>query len=422
MNWRRPEIPLFLLAAYLPFSRRVSEPNELPSLLVTGILAALALIAHIGRQRSCGQPVARWTPLAWAITGFAGLAVVSLFRAGVVYGGWYLPSRTMELIGWLMPVTLFFLTFWVVQDGPTLKRLVAFLMVMVTLVALLAIREYMSDAGDSFEGSRVGGIADDPNRLGGFFVSYLFLFLGFFLMFPRRRLGWFMGIPLLLCARGVMVTFSRGAYVATVAGGLVSSWFRYKPLFFLAIGLGGLVIAHPAFLPEGIRYRMEMTFVKDSDASASPSGGGGNVAQLLEASAAGRLDIWKAAVQMIQDHPGWGVGFGAFPGFLLDYTRGQMAFDNAHNAFLMIAAEMGIVTAVLFLLILLGIGFHSAWLFRFSKDRSFRAIGLGMLGGLTGFIVANLFSYCFGTQEVSGYFWMLSGLSARAVLIEKASA
>jgi len=412
---RAAEIPLYLLTAFLPFSRLVSEPNETPSVLVTGALVAWTFLLHVARQRRTKQPIVRRTPTGWVIGLLLLLSVGSWLRAGARYGAWYLPAQFTELLGWCLPISFYGLALWVVPDARTLKTLVAIMLVAVAVVAAMATWDYLSESGGSFDTSRISGIADDPNRLGAFFASYAFLFLGMWLMLPARALGWLMLIPLVLCARGVMVTFSRGAYLACVAGGLATCWFRHKLLFIAATAAGLLALAHPVLLPGGIRYRLQMTLKPASQVATAHAI---DATTLLEASAAGRLEIWQASARIIRDHP-WGIGFGAFPGFLPDYTNGRMEFRDAHNAFLMIAAEMGLVTVVVFAVILVMTAFHAAWLVWYAQDRLLKALGLGMLGGLAGVVVANQFSYCFGSQEVTGYFWLLSGLTVRAVMLER---
>ena len=61
------------------------------------------------------------------------------------------------------------------------------MMTVVCLVGIMATIDYIN-VGDvsSLEKARIGGIAESPNQLAGFFVYYMFLFAGFFLVrFPR---------------------------------------------------------------------------------------------------------------------------------------------------------------------------------------------------------------------------------------------
>ncbi|MCM8812072.1 MAG: O-antigen ligase family protein [Candidatus Omnitrophica bacterium] len=410
-----PEMSLYLLAAYLPFGRLVSDPAETPNILLTGLLAGAVLALALAGRRMDARFFS-WTPLGGAVALFAGLSVFSLFRASFLYGEWYFWSRSSELAGWLMQIGFFFLVFWTVRDARSAKTLISVILGAVFMVGMMATWEYVGSGGDSFESSRVWGIADEPNRLGAFFVSYMFFFPALFLADPRRRSYWFLAIPFLFSLRGLMVTFSRGGYLAFAAGVLAAAWFRHKGLFVLAVATGLFLLMNPAFLPGGIRYRLEMTVAKNAPKEAAASL---DLTRLLEASASDRFEIWDTSVRIIQDHPWWGVGFGAFAGFFADYSSGRMEFDNAHNAFLMIAAEQGIPAALLFFLILCLAVDQAVRLYQRTADRQVNGIALGFAAGVVGMTVANLFSHCFGFQEISGYFWMLAGVVAKLWVLEQ---
>jgi len=62
---------------------------------------------------------------------------------------------------------------------------------------------------------------------------------------------------------------------------------------------------------------------------------------------------------------------------------------------------------------------NSWWLLGHTKDRFFKAFALGMLGGMFGLLMANMFGSRLNTEEVSSYFWLLAGLLMRAVIMRK---
>jgi O-antigen ligase len=139
----------------------------------------------------------------------------------------------------------------------------------------------------------------------------------------------------------------------------------------------------------------------------------------LEASAATRVEIWRGAIQMIRENPWWGVGYGAFPHLIQRYVDRPIGYADAHNSYFLIAAEMGMPTLVVFLIILLLAMRSAAWLYKRTGDPATKAIALGFLGGLGGLLVVNLFGSRMDDQAVSSYFWILLGLVMRAIVIER---
>ncbi len=79
-----------------------------------------------------------------------------------------------------------------------------------------------------------------------------------------------------------------------------------------------------------------------------------------ETSNALRLAIWKSSAISIAHHPLLGVGIGNFPVVLEQDIRLARAGSTAHNLYLHIAAEMGVVAALLSIALLLGT-LRGAW-------------------------------------------------------------
>ncbi len=122
-------------------------------------------------------------------------------------------------------------------------------------------------------------------------------------------------------------------------------------------------------------------------------------------------------MQMIKDHP-WGVGYGIFIYLIPRYAPIYSNMD-AHNTYILLAAEMGVIALVVFLLIIAILFKNSWWLYKKVKDKFFKATALGMLAGIAGFIVANMFGSRMVSEEVSSYFWILAGLIMRAVWMKR---
>ena len=79
-----------------------------------------------------------------------------------------------------------------------------------------------------------------------------------------------------------------------------------------------------------------------------------------ETSNKGRLEIWNATLNSFAKHPFFGVGIGNFPIVIGEPLESSRRGASAHNLYFDIAAEMGILGLIVFLLILREI-FKKAW-------------------------------------------------------------
>jgi len=117
-----------------------------------------------------------------------------------------------------------------------------------------------------------------------------------------------------------------------------------------------------------------------------------------------RMAHWQAAVGMFSDHPWLGVGIGNYAVAYPRYAVGRWLdpLGHAHNYYLNIAAESGLVGLGAFVL-LFAACFHEAWrvLSRLGRRLSgsgsgyWRTVSLGVLGVLVHLSVHNVFDNLF---------------------------
>ena len=120
---------------------------------------------------------------------------------------------------------------------------------------------------------------------------------------------------------------------------------------------------------------------------------------------------------MVKESPVWGIGYGLFQPMLRHYWTGGER--DAHNTYLIIAAEMGIPALLVFLW-LIWIIFWTTWRFyRKTKDPYSKALALGYLGGIFGLLMSNMFGSRLDSQEVASYFWILAALIMRLKILEE---
>jgi O-antigen ligase len=264
----------------------------------------------------------------------------------------------------------------------------------------------------SIDAARVRGLMEQANSMGAFLVYYgvplLALAVGSRSL--RRALPYLAGF--LVVARATLFTFSRAAYLALAAGSATVLLFG-NPLLLLAAGGGGVaaMAAFPSLVPESVRERLDETTTRSEVYEGDGS------AVTLDKSSAHRLVIWRGAARLIATQPLQGVGIGRFERMIGYYTEKPLKKDDphdAHNAFILVAAENGLPSlALLFLL-------FAAWTLlalrlRFRhRHPADRALSLAFLGSLGGVVVSGMLGSRFSDEALVGWFWMLAALVAAA--------
>jgi len=120
---------------------------------------------------------------------------------------------------------------------------------------------------------------------------------------------------------------------------------------------------------------------------------------------------------MIKDSPWLGFGYGTFPYVLGSYNN-MLRGRDAHNSYIIIAAEMGIPALLSFLFIIAVLFKETLWLYKHTTDIFFKSTALGMLGGIFGLLAVNMFGSRLNALEIGGYFWILAAVILRMKAIE----
>lgn len=421
VGFSKPEVPLYLFTAYIPFSKQLAGDfgGLMTAFNLTNLFFVMLffgwLTGSATRKKAGFEGNAMHAPI-FLITVWG---LVSFFVTGARIGSWYYSVQLDEMKRWLDPVVVYFLYFHLVQDRQRWKNIIIIIMISIVVVALMAIWEYFDVAGaSSLESSRVYGIADNPNSLGAFFVYYMMLFAAFWFDRPFKR--WLLLVPFLLCFRGIMVTFSRGAYLAFGLASLGLAFIRNKFLFLLGVFMVSMVVVNPQLIPnEGIRYRLVDSTFKNKSTQLTDYYGIEGLEKQVDTSAGVRLIIWDGAKKIIAAFPIFGVGLGNFQQVIMRYTVLPKQYD-AHNAYLLAGAEQGIPMLAFIIFFLAMVLWTSYFVYRKATDNFIRTTASGVFAGTLGLALANMFGSRINSMEVTGYFFVLAALMARADVWVKA--
>src|SRR6266849_973120 len=134
----------------------------------------------------------------------------------------------------------------------------------------------------------------------------------------------------------------------------------------------------------------------------------------------GRAHFWSVTVDIIKNHPVIGTGRGAFGVVYTGYdTRnGLYRLEQAHNDYLQVLSDGGIVGAVLGLVFLVAL-FRMGFARRESRDDFRRGVATGALAGCFAVLVHSFFDFTLHTTSNSLLFLVLAALATMNGRVEE---
>ena len=134
-----------------------------------------------------------------------------------------------------------------------------------------------------------------------------------------------------------------------------------------------------------------------------------------------RATFWRGTREIIRERPLLGAGLGAFG---VAYTRhdptpGAARLDQAHNDYLQIVADAGVVGAALGLVFLVSL-FRQGFARAGSEDRFRRGVAAGALSGCFGALVHSFFDFPLHLAGIALLFLVLAALATVNGRVEEA--
>jgi putative inorganic carbon (hco3(-)) transporter len=405
--------PEWLLASfilYLPLSR-VFPVEVAPQVNGTSLLYAALMLAWVFAARREGRTVAPRAGIKRLVALYLVITALAIIPTIATIGLEATREVCLEKYkSWLEQLVGFFIVLGLIRDGRMARRVVIYLIIGTVIALLFGAQEMLGKLNaSSIENSRVAGPQYQPNEFGAFIVSNMMILLAVAaLAFPRVRVLWL--VPgLLLCAKLLTSTFSRGAELGVLAGAVLISVLRGRAFLFSLAAAGILAFTvFPGLLPKSVVDRFDETNVQDAEGDR------------LDKSSADRLILWQAALQMTSESPVLGKGFGMFPILKDQYTPTPVPVSDTHNMYFFISTQMGVPALLIYIAILLSMLVVGYRVYRRHPEFFARCIGLGCAGMAVSWMVMNMFGSRMVAVETSGFFWIY--LAVLAYLDADASA
>jgi putative inorganic carbon (HCO3(-)) transporter len=332
------------------------------------------------------------------------LAMIALALLSIGYAN-DKSAAIKEALKWLELWLALVIVVDIASQPRSMRLVIGSMFVAAGLEAAYGIYQFATESGPSafaLQGAlRAFGHFDQPNPFAGYLTMVLPLTATMALCQENsHRFRWLAGLCGALIFVAVALSQSRGAWLGGAMAGLclLLAWSRATRRLLVPLGLGAvivLILALSGVLPASMLDRLSQAIdyfgvfdVRTVDLTSD------------NWSVVERMAHWQAGWYMFLDHPWFGVGAGnyadAYPAYYVGPWR--EALGHAHNYYLNMLAELGIVGGGI-LLLLLGIVFVRLGgpLVR-TEQRSTafaRAVLAGVFGGLIVFCMHNLFDNLF---------------------------
>jgi O-antigen ligase len=286
-----------------------------------------------------------------------------------------------------------------------LWRVIDALVLAATLVALIGLYQYFLTADIiTAEGvRRIRGLYGSPNNLSLFLdrVVPVLAAVALFARQPRRRIAYALcSLPLLFC---LYLTYSRGAWLLGLpAAALFIGLLRGRKALWISLAI--ICIIALSLLPLVGTERFTSLFDTQGGTTFF------------------RLRLWQASLNMIKDHPFFGVGLDNFlyqyrTRYVLPEAWQELDLSHPHNIVLDYWTRLGIL-GVLALVWLEGVFFVKGLrLYRRLPGQDEQALALGLMASMVACLAHGLIDNSYFLVDLAFVFFItlgvIAGLSAK---------
>ena len=308
----------------------------------------------------------------------------------------------------LKGILLFFIVVETVNDRSRLRRIIWAALLGLTLVSVDGvfqyltgrdfIRGYVIGVGFRYPGEadllRVNASMHNPNDLSSYLTTVIPLVVSLALYYFKGKMRLLLGLVWLIAFFCMFQTYARGAILAfTIVMVLFSIIKKDKRL---AVVLFTMFLILPFLLPRSV-MKWSVTHLNPYEFFVEEGG---------------RRWHWQAAINMIKTHPFLGIGTNTFS---INYERYKIAADPmtgwyAHNAYLHVAAEIGIIGLIIFIAMIIA-AIRNWWInYKRINTLELEAISLGIFGAFIGYLTAGILESNLQYSNLAVLFWAMLGL------------
>jgi putative inorganic carbon (HCO3(-)) transporter len=340
------------------------------------------------------EPISRRVPVptfVWPLAAFVGAGALSILVAKNQI------DAIEDVIRFATLVVIVLVLNQLVTTERALKHLLVAVYVSLAIPALVGAYQVVTKSGYhvSASFSRVRGTFDHPNPFSIYLTMLIVMGVALVLKVQRRSVK-----LLLLGAIGVsgtflLLTYTRSAWIATLAGLLVVAFYQGKRL----VPIMGFAVVLVVLLVPSVAERFS-----DLSTETTQSGAAGN-------SLVWRFEYWQQALEL-SENPIVGAG-------LRTVQASTDVSKEPHNDFIRVYVETGLIGLSAYLWFLVSLARSARRSIRNTRSPLEHAVAVGFAGCLAAFLLLSLVSNVISQLVILWYFLAFAVAAAAGPRLER---
>ncbi len=404
---------------FYPYLVRIFNP---PKELTFNILVIIGLMFWKLKMVNKEEVKITRTPLNLPVLAFMVICPLSLLWSNSPM------VSLLELPLFLAGPILYFIVVNNIKDDDQINRLLTPLLIISSVLGIYGIFQY-NGIDFSFWKANIGrqqvfGLFGNVNYFAEYMIIPLPLTISLFFATQKRTYKILLLVGILAMGGSIILTLTRGSYLAIG----ISSIFMF--LLYLTSRGKGFVKEHKKIFIFILALIILVTFffalpnpLNKPGTAISKIKSRISISQLTkDYSLRRRFATWKFTTMIIKDYPILGSGLGTFKYNSLNYqanffdqgeNRSLYPYgiaDKAHNEYLQLGAEIGILGLGIFLWIVITYFNYGIKLLKRIEDKYKQGIIIGLMGGIVAVLIDAIFGFPLHLPATLVLFWLFIGL------------
>jgi putative inorganic carbon (hco3(-)) transporter len=365
--------------AWIFLALSLSVASALISIAISQILLAIAFIGWIWMGKDTDLKSLQRLPFMPPLCAFILWTIISALISSNSLSNLYATKKFFLFLLMLLVPS-------VVRGRNKVAWIYKAIFAVSALSGITGIIQFVADPNRDYL-HRISGFMSHWMTYSGLLMLVLVLLVNYALNTGWRDRMWI--IPLgCMIAVVLVLSDTRSAWAGTIVGALVVILLRKPRTVF---GLLAITLFVYFVSPSKTKQRLESSWnLKDPNTS-------------------NRIEIWGTSLRLIHHNPWFGVGLKNVNREALRYRGNHnfpdWAYQHAHNNFLQIAAERGIPGLLIWMWLMIRLGWDALIVYRVSRkypsdSKESMIAAVAALGALAALLVAGLSEYNFGDSEI----------------------